>query len=251
MVDAHLAHLEPLEPLDSMVNPAHQDHGVHPESQELHHHQSTIQLAPARAAPTDHPAHLAQLAQPDPTARRDPQATQAISPAPAITANPAHLVQLDSPVPLAILARLTHLARTDLREPREPLVHPDHQVQLDPRASVDRMAAPAEVEIQEYLDQLDSPDQPETVDHQARTVSLVHLDHLATMQPTAPAHVARPSRRSRRPKQHQINNQNDLPSGSALFYNYSEYKLGSSQFVSVLFIFTVLVNPKLALRSLN
>jgi len=251
MVDAHLAHLEPLEPLDSMVNPAHQDHGEHPESQELHHHQSTIQLAPARAAPTDHPAHLVHLAHPDPTARRDPQATQAISPAPAITANPAHLVQLDSPVPLVILARLAHLARTDLREARENAVHLDHRVQLDPRASVDRMAAPAEVEIQEDLDPLDNPDQAETVDHLVRTVNLAHLDHQATMQRTAPAHAVRPSRRSRRPKQHQINNRNDLLSGSALFYNYLKYKLGSSQFVSALFTFMVLVNPKLALRSLN
>jgi hypothetical protein len=251
VVDAHQAHLEPPEALEPMVNLANQDLGDHPASPELHHHQSAIQLAPARAAPTDHPADLVHLAQPDPAARKDPLEAPAGSPALVATGHLAHLALLDSPVQLASLARLVHLERTDLLEPRVPTAHPDQPVQLDPRASADSPVPPATVELQEDLDLLDHPDQAETMDHLARAVDLAHLDHLAPTQSTAPAPAAHSSTKSRRPEQHRIQHPCDHPSGSALFYNFLENKLGASQFLSVLFTLTVLVNPKLALRSLN
>lgn len=198
---AHLVHLEAPELLDPTASLANRDPLDHPASPELHHHQSPTPLAPARAAPTDHPANLAHLAQPDPTARRDPQDPQDTTPPPVATDSPAHPAQLASPERLVPLVPMAHLARTDLREPREPTAHLDQPVQLDPRASADPMGPPETVELQEDLDPLDHPAQAATQDPPAKLVSLAHLAHLARTQSTAPAHAAHSSTRSRRTKQ--------------------------------------------------
>jgi len=201
--DAHLDHLEPLELPETTANPASRDPLDHPASPELHRHQSPSPLAPARPAPTDHPAHLAQLAHLEALARRDPQDPKDTTPPPVATESPVHPAQLASPVPVENLAKLAHLARTDLLEPREPPVQMDQPDQLDPRASADPMAPPATVELQEDLDPLDQPAPMATPDPLAQPVSPDHLAHLERTQSTAPALAARSSTRSRRSKEHQ------------------------------------------------
>lgn len=203
VIDAHLDHLEPPEPPDPTASLASRDPLDHPASPELHHHQSPSPLAPARAAPTDHPAHLAQLARKDPTARRDPQEPPDTMPPPVAMDSPAHPAQLESLEPLARLERLAHLARTDPKEAREHPAQLDQPAQLDPRARRDPMAPPATVELQEDLDPLDQPAQLATQDPLAKLVNLAHLAHLERTQSTAPALAAHSSTRSRNRKGHQ------------------------------------------------